>query len=89
MIYAGNASLAIMALHFLAFKVVSLLQILIYGYGIDYLSAFPVIPDRINIWWVPYVVCGVALPLLYTSIKQMLVLQSGRLYGQLILKFKL
>ena len=63
MIYAGNASLAIMALHFLAFKVVSLLQILIYGYGIDYLSAFPVIPDRINIWWVPYVVCGVALPL--------------------------
>ncbi|WP_288179051.1 hypothetical protein [Alistipes finegoldii] len=89
MIYAGNASLAIMALHFLAFKVVSLLQILIYGYGIDYLSAFPVIPDRINIWWVPYVVCGVALPLLYTSVKQILVLQSGRLYGQLILKFKL
>ena len=89
MIYVGNASLAIMALHFLAFKVVSLLQILIYGYGIDYLSVFPVISDRINIWWVPYVVCGVALPLLYTSVKQILVLQYGRLYGQLILKFKL
>ena len=89
MIYVGNASLTIMALHFLAFKVVSLLQILIYGYSIDYLSAFPAISDRINIWWIPYVCCGVALPLLYTSVKQMLVLQFGRLYNQLIIKFKL
>ena len=89
MIYVGNASLTIMALHFLAFKVVGLLQILIYGYSIDYLSAFPAISDRINIWWIPYVFCGVALPLLYTSVKQMLVLQFGRLYNQLILKFKL
>lgn len=55
MIYVGNASLTIMALHFLAFKVVGLLQILIYGYSIDYLSAFPAISDRINIWWIPYV----------------------------------
>lgn len=89
MVYVGNASLAIMALHFLAFKVVSLLQILIYGYDIDYLSAFPVIPDRIHIWWIPYMFCGVVLPLLYTCVKQMIVRRSDRLYSRLALKFKL
>lgn len=88
MVYVGNASLAIMALHFLAFKIVNLLQILIYGYSLDYLSAFPVISDGINIWWIPYVFCGVALPLLYVSFKQIVVFQFGRLYNRLILKFK-
>ena len=61
----------------------------VYIHKLPTLSAFPAISDRINIWWIPYVFCGVALPLLYTSVKQMLVLQFGRLYNQLIIKFKL
>lgn len=86
--YIGDVSLTIMILHFLAFKAVSLMQIEIYGYGIERLSDFPVIPERVNIWWVAYLICGVSLPLIYTRCKQLFVRRSGLLYNRLLLKFK-
>ena len=70
MTYIGNASLSIMALHFLAFKIVSLLEIWIYGYDITYLSQFPVIEAHSALWWLPYTVIGTFLPLIYVHIKQ-------------------
>lgn len=87
--YIGDVSLTIMALHFLAFKAINLLQIGIYGYGIDRLSDFPVIAERVAFWWAPYLVCGVVLPLLYICCKQLFIRQSGRFYNRLILTFKL
>lgn len=54
-----------MALHFLSFKVISLLQIYIYNYDITYLSKFPVIEINSYLWWIPYTIVGVGLPLCY------------------------
>lgn len=59
----GKYTLEIMALHFLAFKIVSLIQIGVYSYDIERLADFPVISERIALWAIPYVLAGVLLPL--------------------------
>lgn len=61
----GKYTFEIMALHFLAFKLVSLLQVWIYGYDIVFLSKFPVIEFNTWIWWIPYTIVGVGVPILY------------------------
>lgn len=67
-ILIGKHSLAIMALHILAFKLVNLLQITIYSYDIEYLSASPVITENINYWWIIYTVVGTFLPILWIKL---------------------
>ena len=64
----------ILALHFLCFKLVSLIKIYIYGLPIEYLSKFPVIEEYNSYMWILYSIIGIAIPLLvehtYIKIKQ-------------------
>lgn len=60
--YIGMHAIPILALHFLSFKVVTLLIIYIRNYSYVYLATFPVIYDYV--WVIPYMVVGIALPLL-------------------------
>lgn len=59
----GENSLSIMALHYLAFKLISLFQIFIYDYPIKYLAYYPVIPYKTSYWWVAYTIVGIIVPL--------------------------
>lgn len=60
----GENTLTIMALHYLAFKLVSLLQIAIYNYPIKFLAYYPVIPYKTAYWWIPYTLVGIFVPLI-------------------------
>ncbi len=73
----GKNTLTIMALHYLAFKLVNLLQIAIYNYPDKYLAYYPVIPIKTEYWWIAYTFVGIFVPLLfaiaYDKIKEFLV----------------
>lgn len=70
LIFIGDHTLEIMALHFLAFKFISLLIIKIYGMPIEQLAEFPVITEYARYgWWVAYVIVGVGLPICYAYVK--------------------
>ncbi len=64
----GENTLTIMALHYLAFKLVNLLQIAIYNYPVKYLAYYPVIPFKTAYWWVVYTIVGILVPLLLAII---------------------
>lgn len=64
LIYIGNHTFIIFSLHFLSFKLVSLIKIYIYGYDINRLISHPVITDNNEYFWMAYLVVGVVLPLL-------------------------
>lgn len=64
-------SLAIMALHFLFFKMVILYQIKLWELPIEKLSVFPVL-DGSNGWWIVYTFWGICGPLLTIEIKDIL-----------------
>lgn len=75
LVYIGDHSFSIMALHFLAFKAVNFAQVTCYGYNIERMVDFPVI-DYGGLWgWeMAYVVAGIAIPLMlayvYNTIKR-------------------
>ena len=62
LIYTGQHTLSIMALHFLAFKIVTSIYLLISNKDMLCLAAFPVIRNVPFLWFF-YTVCGVAVPL--------------------------
>lgn len=65
MAYIGSHTLGIMTLHFLSFKLVTLILINIYGLSIKMLAAFPVITYmEPNNWWILYSFIGISCPLL-------------------------
>ena len=61
--YVGGRTLSIMALHYVSFKIVSFIQILIYDYPINYLAFYPVIPYKTSYWWVAYTIIGIIVPI--------------------------
>lgn len=68
----GKNSIYIVIFHFLAFKLVSLLIVLVKGYPKQVIAAFPVVTSQ-GWWWIFYAIVGTALPvgigLLWTAIK--------------------
>lgn len=62
--YVGRHTLWILLLHFLSFKIVSCIYIMITGVNKLYLAAFPVIKIAGGAWWIAYTVVGVAVPLM-------------------------
>lgn len=60
--YIGKNTYSIMALHFLAFKIVTWVKIIIYKEDIFCLASFPTYNSK-NIWWVIYTLIGIAVPL--------------------------
>lgn len=74
--YIGDHSFSIMAMHFLAFKLVNFFQISFYDYNIHCLKEFPVIQHENSWGWsILYVIAGISLPLL-----------CGHLYNKIIKK---
>lgn len=61
--YCGEHSFSIMALHFISFKTVQFAHILCTGAEISHMSDFPVFDANLNFWTPPYLLFGVALPL--------------------------
>ncbi len=61
--YIGQNTLPIVIHHFWCFKVVHLLQIVLYGYPMKYLSSFPYLNCEKG-WWLLYLLVGVAMPIL-------------------------
>jgi fucose 4-O-acetylase-like acetyltransferase len=60
--FLGDNSLTILALHFLCFKLVSLLAIKTLGLPSEMLAEFPVIPGLGGAWWVLYSIAGLLIP---------------------------
>ena len=79
--YIGRNTLPILLIHFLAFKVVTALQILIYNEPIHKLAAFPVLKSE-GIWWVLYAIVGIIGSLLlncgYKQAKGVLIARTRR-----------
>lgn len=68
LIFLGKNTITILALHIISFKLVNYLQIKIYKYPIEYLSAFPYI-DGSNGWWILYSFVGIIIPALLILLK--------------------
>ena len=64
--YLGRNSLAVIATHFLAFKLVSLFYVQSHGLPIYMLAKFPVVTGAGN-WWAVYFMCGILVPLLVVA----------------------
>lgn len=74
LIYTSNHTLEILALHFLSFKIVSYLIIMIEKRPIYELATHPVLTPTentyyLNLWWLAYFIIGITFPLLYCTIK--------------------
>lgn len=62
--YIGENTLTILTWHFLSFKIVSLLVVLIYGLPFSYIGMHPVISDYTHMgWFVVYTIVGILVPL--------------------------
>lgn len=59
----GKNSLIIMLLHFISFKVITLLQIVLSGDSIEKLTSYPVYVSS-NGWWIAYSIAGIGIPCL-------------------------
>lgn len=64
LIYIGNNTMIVLVLHFLSFKLVSLIIIKLYGLSIDRLAEFPIIKEYATQgWWILYLIVGVGIPI--------------------------
>jgi fucose 4-O-acetylase-like acetyltransferase len=61
--YIGKNTFVIMALHFLSFTLINLIQVRLYNLPIYMIAKHPVI-NGANGWWILYSVCGVFLPII-------------------------
>ena len=72
-LFVGNHTLTVLTFHFLSFKLVSLLIIIIDGLPIKHLGEYPVIISHARLgWWMVYAVVGVLVPLLGVWIEERL-----------------
>ena len=70
--YLGMKTMDILIIHFLAFKIISLLKIQIFGLDSQNLKNFPVIEENNSIFWIVYVILGIVICLSYSKIKDYL-----------------
>lgn len=65
LIYCGNHTLDILTWHFLAFKMVSLMIVMVSGIEVARLAELPVIHDySLTGWWPFYTIVGISIPLI-------------------------
>lgn len=62
--YIGQNTMSVLVLHFIAFKVVSIIHIKLNNLSIEKLGDFPVLNTDNKILWVYYFICGFMLPLM-------------------------
>lgn len=63
------AAIDVMALHFIGFKAVAVVQVISRGLPIFHLARFPIL-DGSNGWWIIYFICGFFPPLLFNKSKR-------------------
>ena len=63
LLFIGNHTLEVLSWHFLSFKLVSLLIVLIYGLPVAMVSLFPIISDYASSFWGLYSIVGVGVPI--------------------------
>lgn len=66
--YIGGKTLYILTFHFISFKFVSLIKVILYDWPIEKLSSFPVIYEHNSYYWVLYSIIGVVMPLIIWNI---------------------
>ena len=59
----GQNSMAIVVLHFLCFKIISLVGVVVYNQPRERIAAFPVLYEH-GAWWVTYMFAGIIVPVL-------------------------
>lgn len=73
LVKCGQNTLAIMILHCLCFKAVTLAQVVSYHYENYKIAAFPILENS-GLWWLAYAVCGIIIPILLNDIRKYLIL---------------
>lgn len=70
----GNHTLVILALHFLAFRLVSFFLVLAYGMDFRLVAEHPVITNENlpSFWWIVYSIAGVVTPIVFVLLYQCL-----------------
>lgn len=59
----GKNSMAVVVLHFLCFKLISLIGVMFYKQPLGYIAAFPVLYEN-GMWWAAYLFAGIIIPVL-------------------------
>ena len=59
----GQNSMAIVVLHFLCFKIISLVGVVVYNQPREGIAAFPVLYDH-GAWWIAYMLVGIIVPVM-------------------------
>ena len=81
LLYIGQHTIAIVLLHFLAFKIVNAIACAYYDYPTYCMAAFPTLSGGIGAWWILYTIIGLAIPLLaygcYFWVKQIIIRKIG------------
>lgn len=74
----GKNTIAVVILHFLCFKIVSFIGLILEGSPNYLLACFPIYMNT-GVWWVAYTIVGVAIPvslsMLYKSVKQKIIIK--------------
>ena len=71
LVFTGDHTLEILTWHFLCFKLVNMIAILVEHKPIEYLALFPVIGHSgPNVWWLFYTSFGVGIPLFVVWVTQ-------------------
>lgn len=71
--YIGQESMFIMIFHLLAFKLVNLLQVIIYNQSYNMIARYPTFMWK-NGWWVLYSIIGVVIPIIIKLIINRIIL---------------
>ncbi|MCD4722735.1 MAG: acyltransferase family protein [Desulfobacula sp.] len=82
--YIGQNTLAILALHFLSFKVINLLAIYCFNLPFDQLASFPIIKSTSQYWRWLYVLAGLSIPVVLKSIFNLAYIRVVNIRGQRI-----
>ena len=77
-VYIGKNTMYILIWHMLSFKVVSLIKVWQYSLPMKALGQFPVIAANNVLYWIPYSIVGVFLPLWFIFIQRKILSEAQR-----------
>ena len=66
--YIGKNTMPILIFHFISFKIVNLIGVIILNKEFGLISAFPVL-FKTSCWWIIYTLVGITIPILLNKIK--------------------
>lgn len=61
-VYLGQNTMSVLLLHFIAFKLITFIELFYYHLPIYYLASFPIYKGK-GLWWIFYTLSGIVLPL--------------------------